>query len=264
MANLDTGPEGRLDAPPASARSGRGVVRVPAIFLALLVISFMALLVAAIIALILRGRGGERRPAPSWWDLFTPIFALGILGAVLFFGRRSNPTASQSGASNATVETGGFDTVWPASAILPLDFMLLVSVGAAILWIVYRFRKASGPAGSRGLDVSDGLKARVAAAGTIQETIEMLEFGGDVRATILECFRRFCRLLGARGVGDQEALTPRELEALAVERLRVSREAPEALTSLFEEARYSEHRLGEAQRARAIESLSRIRTALEA
>lgn len=238
-------------------------MRVPAVFLALLAISLMALVAAAIIVLILRGRGGGKRSPSSWWDLFTPIFALGILAAVLFFGRRSNPTASQSGASNATVETGGFETVWPASAILPLEVMLLLSVGATILWIVYRFRKASGPAGLRGLDVSDGPKARLAAAGTIQETIEMLELGGDVRATILECFRRFCRLLGTRGVEGQEALTPRELEALAVERLRLSREAPEALTSLFEEARYSEHRLGEAERARALESLSRIRTALE-
>src|SRR2546426_249457 len=54
------------------------------------------------------------------------------------------------------------------------------------------------------------------------------------------------------------------LEDLAVGRLHVSREASSTLTSLFEEARYSEHPLGEADRRRAIESLAGIRVALEA
>src|SRR5438093_6191539 len=87
---------------------------------------------------------------------------------------------------------------------------------------------------------------------------------GDVRSVILACFHRFCALLGARGITAQGALTPRELEGLAVERLHVSREASETLTTLFEEARYSEHPLGEADRHRAIESLAGIRVALGA
>src|SRR6266480_2971574 len=50
---------------------------------------------------------------------------------------------------------------------------------------------------------------------------------------------------------------------LAVDRLRVSRDDSATLTSLFEEARYSEHPLGDIDRARAINSLGRIRVALE-
>jgi len=106
--------------------------------------------------------------------------------------------------------------------------------------------------------------ARHAAADAVQDAIEELEVGGDVRSVILACFHRFCALLGARGITAQGALTPRELEGLAVERLRVSRDASETLTSLFEEARYSEHPLGEADRQRAIESLAGIRVALGA
>jgi hypothetical protein len=78
------------------------------------------------------------------------------------------------------------------------------------------------------------------------------------------CYQRFCALLGSRGISEQEAMTPRELEGLAVERLHVSREASETLTSLFEEARYSVHPLGEGDRRRAIDSLAGIRAALEA
>jgi hypothetical protein len=106
--------------------------------------------------------------------------------------------------------------------------------------------------------------ARAAAVVAVQTTIQELEGGVDVRAAILGCFQRFCTLLGARGITDQGALTPRELEALAIGRLTVSHEAAEILTSLFEEARYSEHPLGEADRVRAIESLGRIQAALEA
>lgn len=264
LANLDTGPEGRPEVAPPSPRSGPAVARVPAIVLALLGISLMALVIAAIVALLLRGRkGGGRAVRRSWWDLLAPVFALGILAIVLLLGQRAEPIASESDGSNATAGTGGSDTVWPASAILPFELFLLAAVFAAIVWIAYRFRKASGPVGFRRVDVLNGPSARRFASATIQETIDALEFGQDVRATIIECFHRFCRLLGARGVQDQEPLTPRELEALAVERLGVSGDAPEALTSLFEEARYSHHRLGEAERGRAIESLSRIRAALE-
>ena len=98
----------------------------------------------------------------------------------------------------------------------------------------------------------------------------------EVRCQMLECFSGgdhgltaavhvlIDALLGARGFTDQEALTPRELERLAVDRLQVSREETGNLTSLFEEARYSEHALGEPDRARAMDCLGRIQAALEA
>src|SRR5207247_6456844 len=76
---------------------------------------------------------------------------------------------------------------------------------------------------------------RQAAVVAVRATIRDLEEGGDVRTAILACFERFCALLGSRGITDQDALTPHELERLAVDRLRVSRDASGILTSLFEE-----------------------------
>ena len=60
-----------------------------------------------------------------------------------------------------------------------------------------------------------------------------------------------------------DQLTPRELEDLAVRRLDVTADSAETLTSLFEEARYSEHALGEPDRDRAVRSLETIRADLE-
>ena len=103
---------------------------------------------------------------------------------------------------------------------------------------------------------------RRAAAATVDAAISQLQLGGDVRAAILACYQRFCELLGMRGIDEQDALTPRELESVARDQLAVSAASAETLTSLFEEARYSTHPLGEPDRERAVESLERIREAL--
>src|SRR5438552_17423145 len=102
-------------------------------------------------------------------------------------------------------------------------------------------------------------EARVVAATTVREAIQEIEGAGEVRSVILACFQRFCALLGSRGITKQDPLTPRELERLAVDRLRVSRDDSATLTSLFEEARYSEHPLGDIDRAWASNSLGRMR-----
>jgi hypothetical protein len=65
-----------------------------------------------------------------------------------------------------------------------------------------------------------------------------------------------------RGIEEQQALTPRELEGLAIRSLAVSEDSADSLTSLFEEARYSEHALGDPDRERAVQSLERIRADL--
>src|SRR5256886_17588762 len=150
----------------------------------------------------------------------------------------------------------------PRSTLFPYTTLFRSLVTIVIL--VALPRRGAGVVEIDAEPSADDPAARHAAADAVQDAIEELEVGGDVRAVILACFRRFCALLGARGITAQGALTPRELEDLAVGRLHVSREASSTLTSLFEEARYSEHPLGEADRRRAIESLAGIRVALEA
>lgn len=87
--------------------------------------------------------------------------------------------------------------------------------------------------------------------------------GADARSTVLRCFRDFCGLLGRRGLLDQEVLTPWELERLAVSQLRVSPSAAEAVTALFEVARYSTRPLDEADGVRAVVGLEEIRVSLQ-
>jgi len=166
------------------------------------------------------------------------------------------PTTGDAGAASASG--------WPVAAGAPLGLFLGLTVLATIVILVVLLRRGAGVVEIQDESAGDDPSARHTAAEAVQDAIAELEVGGDVRTVILACFRRFCALLGARGITAQGALTPREIESLAVERLHVSREASETLTSLFEEARYSEHPLGEADRHRAIESLAGIRVALGA
>lgn len=81
---------------------------------------------------------------------------------------------------------------------------------------------------------------------------------GDVRSTVLRCFGDFCEIVRRSGVAYREALSPREVEEIAVGRLGVPAHAAEGLTSLFEEARYSVHPLADDARRRAKDHLDRI------
>jgi len=266
VANLDAGDE--TAAPLPRGTSPFSLFALDPNLVDVLVVGFGGAFLGAAIYLIVANRGRARRPAkrPSWWEILSSVLGLVMVLTLLFAWPRMVRTLSPGNAT-ADSTTGTADpgnmTAWPASVGAPLGLFLAVTVLLTILAMAYLLRRNAGDfeVGEEDGGSADG---RRRASEAVQATIAELEIGADVRGAILACFQRFCRLLGARGIGDQGALTPRELERLAVDRLRVSPEASGMLTSLFEEARYSEHALREADRARAIDSLSGIRAALEA
>ena len=220
-----------------------------------------------LVYLILHHRWEARRPRRphSRRSLLATVLGLVLLVTILIAWPRAVqfPGAEQSASENATA---GDATVSPFAIAggWPLEVFLVLSVFGSLLWVLYRFQQSTGVLTRDSGDAGEVPEVRKAASTVVQETIRDLEIGEDVRIAILACFQRFCRLLEGRGITRQVALTPRELERLAVHDLAVSREASATLTSLFEEARYSEHPLGERDRTRAIESLGRIQSALEA
>ena len=268
LANLDTGGESiPKTSAPAEPASRVGVFFPDPIATTILTILFAFFLVGSLILLV-RSRRSTDRPvkAFSWWQVLARALGMALLVAVLVGWPRAIQAARERAGTEGnttTADAGTLTTVWPAATGWPVELFLIVAVLAAVVWLVYLLRR-----GGRPEPEWDGAfpvpNARQAAVFAVEATIHDLEAGGAVRAAILVCFQRFCALLGARGFTDQEALTPRELERLAVDRLQVSREETGSLTSLFEEARYSEHALGEPDRARAIDCLGRIQAALEA
>lgn len=194
-----------------------------------------------------------------------------LLTALVLVGTEAVEEPFGESATNETEADGGTtdgsarpDGLVPRSVRGPFEVFLLISILASVMSLAFVIRR--GHRRSM-IDWDEGPRnpeAREIAAAVVEETVQALRLGEGVREAILGCFQRFCDLLGGRGVANQAPLTARELEDLAVDRLHVSREASEALTSLFEEARYSLHNLDEGDRHRAIESLERIQTSLEA
>jgi hypothetical protein len=229
-----------------------------------LVWSLVVAAFAFAVFLLLRRRKSIDQPPSSWWSLIMSL--VGLLLFVLLLAVLPR-TVQPSGNETATADGGvanSFSGVPSLATGSPVEMVILLAIFGAILWTVYRIRSGAGAAADPADEARDGREPRIAATAVVEETIQELEMGADVRTTIIACFQRFCRLLGARGLSDQDASTAREIEGLAVRTFSLSREASASLTSLFEEARYSVHPLGEVDRDRAIEDLRRIQAALEA
>lgn len=225
-----------------------------------------AIALVGMLLLLVRHRKDLKRPRTpfSRRNVLASVVSLALLIALLIVWPRAMPFPEEGQNASNTTADGPLALRLALGSGWPVELFLIASILGSLLWILYRFRRnARSLAGASGAGGAFP-EVREAASEIMEEAIRDLEIGGDVRTTILACFQRFCHLLGSRGITKQIALTPRELESLAVRRLAVSHEASEILTSLFEEARYSEHALGDGDRHRAIESLGRIQASLEA
>ncbi|MFW6040325.1 MAG: DUF4129 domain-containing protein [Thermoplasmatota archaeon] len=96
---------------------------------------------------------------------------------------------------------------------------------------------------------------------TVDNTIQKLTERGDIKATIIECYREMCIILEKNSrISFKDFMTPREFERKTIEKLGIS-EIRE-LTILFQEARYSDHKLSEEKRDEAINVLRTFKTRL--
>lgn len=265
LAHLDTSGEPFPPPPGPSSPAANfwGVLLSNVIVSVVAGVALALLLVVLVYALATRKRRQLTfvgRPM-RWWETIGAVITFLMLALLLYLWPRiardaANATASQSTPGNATLN----ETTIPAIAGIPLGVFLVLALILSIVVIAVlmdlnvRLRHLRPP--------TPLLARRRAAAAAVDATISELQLGGDVRAAILACYQRFCLLLGTRGIGDQDSLTPRELEGLAVHQLAVGAGSADSLTSLFEEARYSTHALGDGDRERAVESLARIREAL--
>jgi hypothetical protein len=265
VANLDLGGESMPRAPAAARTSGSYWALVPDSVAMALLFGIVLVFFVGILILLVRSWVRPRRKGPlsSWWGVITRVIALAVLVAALLAWPRALQAAKAAVEDPNAASGGGSAT--PALRIVTgwsMDLALVGLLLMTVLPIVFLLKRSGRGDWEESERTFGG--PRTSAAVAVDVAIHDLEAGRDVRSTILACFQRFCALLGSRGITEQEALTPRELEALAVHRLKVSSKDSRILTGVFEEARYSTHPLGEPDRQRALESLGEIRAALEA
>lgn len=222
------------------------------------------LIVATVYIILTDRRKGRIRLMPlNRWNLIGGLITILIFLAFVTVWPNVARNLQSPGTPGGEEPTpGDAGDVWPqaVSAGVGLSLVMATFVGIAVLVLVLRaspFRRARPPP-------EFSLPSRDAAVEAVQEAIREIDLGGDVRSAILGCYHRFCTLLQGKGLARQAPMTPREIEVAAVEELRVTRDAAGTLTSLFEEARYSLHPLGEDARARSLASLEAVCRSLEA
>ncbi len=142
---------------------------------------------------------------------------------------------------------------------LPLAFpLIIVIVAIASMVVVWRFlRRGEAPR----VDTANHSKDEEAKA-ALDAAVRSLYAGEDPRSTIIRTYQRMCLLVQAGKLEDEPYLTPREFADRAVGALGWKKAPLEDLTELFEEARYSAHALGEAEKERAIAAFERVRDGL--
>ena len=89
-------------------------------------------------------------------------------------------------------------------------------------------------------------------------TAELLAAGDEIREAIFGCYESLCNILMRNGFLRRDFETVREFEMAIRKALPISEDALVALDRIFEEARYSSHKLGDGHRQNAQHALSMV------
>lgn len=98
--------------------------------------------------------------------------------------------------------------------------------------------------------------------GVVQDTRTRLQTRERYHEAIIECYRQMCEILSSRGFDVGPAQTAREIAERVSGRLHLATDLVKGLTLLFEEARYSDHQIGDEKRGIALSYLNSLEHAL--
>lgn len=100
--------------------------------------------------------------------------------------------------------------------------------------------------------------ARQEALTVVQRAAEDLRLARDYRETILNCYRQMCHVLSLHGFQIRLHETASEFSNSVSGKLGLGGDSVRYLTFLFEEARYSDHRIDDTKRAKALNQLESL------
>jgi len=185
--------------------------------------------------------------APSGSGMFTIV------------GSSGNYTAPAPGSNNSSGPPGSVPVPTvsvpvPGWALMALVAGLAVVVGTlAIPGTLGRIldpRRSRPAAAEPAVDPQQVQQA-------IAEASRAIERGDDPRQTIIHLYLRLLEEFSPR-LGNVDHLTAEEIRGIPLARLHVRPDAAEALTRLFEEARYSTHPVGPADASRCLAALRAV------
>jgi hypothetical protein len=153
----------------------------------------------------------------------------------------NNTPELKRGAAPVLEESAGiFQMQYMLPTLIALMFMMLIG---AVMWKRYSER--------RRIEILRGI---------LTDSLMALQASNEYIQVIFNCYKDLVRFFRSRGAMKKVYETTREFED-AVHRMLGGITAPEELSgflSIFEEARYSDHQIGAAQRDRAIATLQGV------
>ncbi|MEF8874780.1 MAG: DUF4129 domain-containing protein [Candidatus Thermoplasmatota archaeon] len=147
-------------------------------------------------------------------------------------------------------ETGSQQILSPFGS--SIGVLILLGAILVIVFFIIRHKHASEESSETEEEISS----------TADKAITELHEGDDVRDVIIRNYQKMLIRLEEEGVHQDLSFTPRELEKMALAKLTLTEETIDEMTELFEEAKYSDHPLGEKERDRAIDNFKQIREEL--
>ena len=99
----------------------------------------------------------------------------------------------------------------------------------------------------------------VVLADVLDETLDDLRAETDPARAVIAAYARLERILAAHGLPRRPAEAPQEYVGRILRELEVGTRAVERLTALYVRAKFSQHEVGTAMKADAIEALEQIR-----
>ena len=194
------------------------------------------------------------------------LILFGVILLAVYFLRRQLQTAEPKelalnlsavarGEPGETPPAAQFNATPPQWLIILTSFLaaaVLTAFGGLVAWAMLRSRRKRKPA-----------IAFAELAQEAQQALDTLAAGGDLRNTVLHCYREMSRVVReSRGIQRQGAMTPREFEE-QLAHAGLPAEPVHDLTRLFEEVRYGSKELSPWEERRAVASLSAIADACQ-
>jgi hypothetical protein len=135
---------------------------------------------------------------------------------------------------------------WLTVAVILIGAALLVAVAAVAL---YLYRSRSDP---------KAIPQYEALAEAAQQTITAIQSGGDLKASVIACYREMSRIVQEqRGISRDMTMTPREFEDVLIGK-GLPGDAVRTLTRLFESVRYGSAADGARETEQAVAALTEI------
>jgi len=217
-----------------------------------------------------KGEGGQR-------GLLGMIIAWAIVVVLVSLISRPEIAANIAGALQQTagyfVSKFGLSplasnttrTPAPSSSTLFLFYYtVLVFVGIVVVsfcLLFVSFYKAYTGARAFPIEVGEG-DMRKEMLQAVQQARAKLKASEKYYETILDCYKQMCRVLSDSGHSIQPTETPREFAQSVSKKLELGADSVLGLTFLFEEARYSNHRIGDEKKELAVNYLSSLEQVL--